>query len=428
MTTFKLAPDMGLGVSTAPAQIEGGDVDHNWNDWSRKGHIKDGSSPQRANRHFEHWREDLDSMAEMGIRHYRLGLEWARLEPAEGQWDQDAVRFYRRLLKHLKKRGIKPLVTLHHFTNPMWFEKRGGFADEYNIPCFLRYVAFAIRAFGDLAAEYITINEPNVYAVLGYWGGGFPPGVNSVGQTVKVMSVLAACHIRAYQLIHRRRRAKGYTDTKVGFAHHARVFAPENPHNPLHQSAAALTAWLFQDALAQACLTGRFRPPLQRFGRLPRGEYSDFLGLNYYTRSTVRGIGDGMAASGAKNDLGWEIYPPGIVMCARKLSAYLPRPLYITENGTCDNQDTFRSRYICEHLAALSGSELPVKRYYHWCFIDNFEWLEGESARFGLVHLDYESQRRTIKKSGEFYQKIIAQRGVTPELYNQYVAGEEYHQ
>ncbi len=197
---FRLLPGMQLGVSSAPAQIEGGDVDHNWNHWYRLGKIKDGSSPGRANRHLELWREDIDLMHSMGIRHYRLGIEWARLEPEEGSWDKEAVRYYRKLLKYMKKRGIEPLLTLHHFTNPMWFESQGGFADEQNISAFLRYVSFAVRAFGDLVAEYITVNEPNVYATLGYYDGGFPPGEDSVMLASKVMSVMAACHIRSYRI------------------------------------------------------------------------------------------------------------------------------------------------------------------------------------------------------------------------------------
>lgn len=424
---FRLLPGMQLGVSSAPAQIEGGDVDHNWNDWYRLGKIKDGTSPGRANRHLELWQEDIDLMHHMGIRFYRLGIDWARLEPQEGAWNREAVKYYRRLLKYMITCDIKPLVTLHHFANPMWFEKRGGFADERNIPAFLRFIAFAVRAFGDLVSEYITINEPNVYATLGYFDGGFPPGEDSVLLTTKVMSVMAACHIRSYNMIHRIRRKMGYRDTKVGYAHAARVFTPLNKKNPLHVSFAGISKWMFQGALAKACLTGHFLPPLRNILDLPHGQYADFLGLNYYTRSTVSRIGDGMAPDAAKNDLGWEIYPPGITKCARELYAILDRPIYITENGTCDNQDAFRSRYLYDHLKVLCEDELPVERYYHWCFCDNFEWLEGESARFGLVHIDYETQQRTVKKSGRFYTEIIAQDGVTEQLYQEYVAGEAYH-
>jgi beta-glucosidase len=148
--------------------------------------------------------------------------------------------------------------------------------------------------------------------------------------------------------------------------------------------------------------------------------------LNYYTRGTVRGIGDGMATGVDANDLGWEVYPPGLLEVAARLHSRYPGPIWITENGTCDSHDAFRSRYLYEHLAQIAASDLPIERYYHWCFTDNWEWAEGEAARFGLVHLDFETQQRTIKESGRFYADIIANRGVTEAAYERYVAGRQY--
>ncbi|MDR2305351.1 MAG: family 1 glycosylhydrolase, partial [Treponema sp.] len=158
----------------------------------------------------------------------------------------------------------------------------------------------------------------------------------------------------------------------------------------------------------------------------PRGNYCDFLAVNYYTRSTVRGLADGTAPGAPVNDLGWEICPEGLIKCAEGMYRICPAPIYITENGTCDNSDAFRARYILEHLAEIAGSSLPVKRYYHWCFCDNFEWLEGESARFGIVEVDYETQRRTVKESGKMYSEIIGNRGVPEELYLRYAAAQQY--
>jgi beta-glucosidase len=157
------------------------------------------------------------------------------------------------------------------------------------------------------------------------------------------------------------------------------------------------------------------------------GEYSDFIGVNYYSRSTVSGLADGVRDGCPKNDLGWEIYPEGLVRCAEKLLKVLDRPIWVTENGTCDKSDAFRARYICEHLKAAVDSGLPFERYYHWCFCDNFEWLEGQSARFGIVRVDYDTQERNIKNSGRFYSEISAAGGVTEEIYRKYVAGEDYH-
>jgi len=405
-----------LGVASAAAQIEGGNLRHTWNDWYGKGHIKDGSNPARACDHWRRWQEDIDLMAHMGIKHYRFSIEWARLEPENGFYDGSAAVQYRDMILYMKEKGITPLLTLHHFTHPLWFEEMGGFANPENIPVFLKFVAYAIRTFGDLAEEYITINEPNVFAVQGYYAGEFPPGQKSAATALKVMSIMACCHIRAYQLIHQMRQEMGFKGTKVGFAHHMRVFTPANPKNAWHTTCSKAMAWLFQGALTKACLTGRFSAPMKKYIKIKPGEYSDFLALNYYTRSTVTGTKYGTKPNTTVNDLGWEIYPKGIVTCAAKLYDTLPRPIYITENGTCDNNDSFRSKYIYDHLRALVKSKLPVARYYHWCFTDNFEWCEGESARFGLVHVDYETQERRIKNSGRFYMEMIKTRAVTPEM------------
>lgn len=424
---FRMLPGMKLGVASAAAQIEGGNVDHQWNAWADAGHIKDGTSPRRANDHYVRWKEDIDLMASMGIQVYRLGVEWARIEPREGVFDEEAIAYYCTLLQYIRSCGMEPLVTLHHFTNPMWLERRGGFANAENGAPFLRFVEKAVRAFGPLANEYITVNEPNVQASQGYFGGGNPPGENNMGKAMHVMSVMAGWHIQAYTLIHAIRREMGFSDTKVSFAHHMRVFAPKNPRNPWHRLCTGVARYLFQGAVQRACLTGRFSFPLKNLYGVAPGEYADFLALNYYTRSTLSGLEDGTAQNVPLNDLGWEIYPPGIVECLRDLRAVLDRPIYITENGTCDNTDAFRARYIAEHLAALCASGLPVERYYHWCFTDNFEWLEGESARFGLVHVDYGTQARTVKQSGAFYSALIREGGLTPALYEDYVAKEAYH-
>lgn len=432
MASFRLKPGLLLGAATAATQIEGGDANNSWYDWYGRGKIKDQTSPARANDHYQRWAEDLDLMQTMGLQVYRLGIEWSRIEPENGRFDAAALDHYRTELQAIRAGGIRPLLTLHHFTNPRWFEAAGAFSDARNIPVFLRFVTAVIQALGDLVSEYITINEPNVYATLGYAAGDWPPGQQSLPTAMRVMSNLAACHIQAYQLIHEQRLAMGFTDTRVSFAHHMRVFAPRQAWNPWHQAMARLARYLFQDSVAQACFSGRFPWPLQRPRSFKRPEgiqprlYSDFIALNYYTRSTVSGLADGVRRAAPVNDLGWEIYAPGIVACARDLYRHYRLPIYITENGTCDNHDTFRSRYIFEHLQQLCASELPVERYYHWCFCDNFEWLEGESARFGLVHVDYASQQRTVKASGRFFAEIIRQGGVDEALY-QTACRQPYH-
>ena len=302
-----------LGVSSASTQIEGGEVGSNWNDWYHKGHIKDGSDPAVANDHWNRWREDSDLMAAMGLHVCRLGLEWARLMPKRGEVSVEAVRHYREELSYLRDLGIRPLVTLHHFSNPMWFEEKGAFEKRENLKDFLDFVRMCADRFGDLVGDWITINEPNVYATNGYCFGAWPPGRKSYTQTFRVMENMAYCHIRAYEILHETRKKLGYTDTMVGFANHVRVFDPKDPKNPMHRFFAKTGEWLFQGALTQAMGRGEFRFPFRNHWHIKPGEYCDFNGVNYYTRSTVSGLADGVRENSPRNDLGWEIYPEGLV-------------------------------------------------------------------------------------------------------------------
>ncbi len=409
--TFSLG-GMLLGASSAATQVEGGDKNNNWYDWFRRGNIKDGSDPSVATMHWQRWREDTELMAGMGLQCCRLGLEWSRIEPERGVFDEGAVAHYVEELRTLNERGIKPMVTLWHFSNPLWFERSGGFLARGAKLAFLEYVEYIVPRLAPYVDCWITLNEPNVYAVNGYMSGDWPPGVRSVPTALRVMAALTPCHIEAYKLIHRL-----VPDARVSFANHLRVFAPEDPKNPAHIAAARTSEFLFQTAMTRAMMRGPSG----------RGRYYDYIAINYYTRSTCSGLADGVRANSPRNDLGWEIYPAGLAELCVSMWREYHAPVYITENGTCDLTDAFRCRYIYEHVKAAVECPAPVERYYHWCFCDNFEWIEGNSARFGLVHVDFATQERAVKRSGEFYAKMIQNGGVTQEMYDEYVAPQVYN-
>jgi beta-glucosidase len=415
---------MQLGVASAATQIEGGNKENSWYEWYASGHIKDGSDPSVANMHYERYAEDAHLMHDMGIGHYRLGLEWARLEPEPGVFDEAEFAHYRAELMLLRQLGIRPLLTLHHFTNPLWFERMGAFESRKCVRIYLRFVAVVVKKLGDLVSEYITINEPNVYATGGYYFGDWPPGKKSFTAMQRVMGNMCECHIKAYDLIHRLRKEMGFDDTRVSYAHHMVVFTPMDPESKTDRRGAKLMHRLFQTSVSSAYLTGRGGFPLRRIRGVGKKLYCDFHAINFYSRTACTGMKVGYLPGVPVNDLGWEIYPQGIAECAKELYALAPLPIYITENGTCDNTDAFRSRYLYEHLKTLCESGLPVERYYHWCFTDNFEWIEGFSARFGIVHVDYETQQRTVKRSGEFFSKMIKERGVTQEMQDEYCSVE----
>ncbi len=424
---FQLKDDLLLGVASSATQIEGGDDNHNWARFAAEGKVADGTSPLRANDHYRRFREDIDLMAQMGISIYRFGIEWSRIEPVQGQFSEEAIAHYREEIAYMCEKGIRPLLTIHHFTNPLWFEDMGGFTARDSVGVFMNYVRKVIDSFGDMVAEYITINEPNVYATNSLFYGEWPPEKKSITALVKAFSNMTACHIAAYEYIHRWRRERGYTDTAVSFANHLRVFAPKNRKNPWHCVAAKLTDYLFQGAITKAMMTGKCTFPVCRRKGVRAGKYYDFIGINYYSRSTVSGIADGVAKEAFKNDLGWEIYPEGLLELSETLYQRYQAPIYVTENGTCDNTDAFRAKFIYDQLELLCRRPNAVTRYYHWSFTDNFEWKEGESARFGIVHVDYETQKRTVKDSGHFYARVIADGGVTDEAYERWVAAQTYH-
>ncbi|MDO4563998.1 MAG: family 1 glycosylhydrolase [Clostridia bacterium] len=414
MDAIRFKTGFSLGAASAATQVDGDCKNSNWYDWYQRGRIKDGSNPDIATGHRQRVEEDTELLISMGIRDYRFGLEWARIEPNEGEFSEEEFSAVRHELELLIKGGVRPLITIHHFSNPMWFEKQGGFYNRAGVERFLRMVGEVVQRLGDLVSEYITINEPNVYAMNGYFSGSWPPGKRSVFAMLRVIRNMGECHRRSYELIHELRAAMGYADTKVGYAHHMRAYAPKNPKNVWHRVCTPIVRYIFQSHISHSYL--------KKGGKV----FADFHAVNYYSRTAVAGLKDGTFDGVCKNDLGWEIYPEGLIICAKELDALVRLPIYVTENGTCDNNDAFRARFIYEHLREIANSELPFIRYYHWCFVDNFEWLEGMSARFGLVELHPGSLERTVKASGRFYSELIANGGADAAMLEKYCA-REYH-
>lgn len=426
---FTLKEGLLLGGATAATQIEGGDENNNWARFAAEGKIYDKTSPTRACDHYNRYKEDIDLMSEMGLKIYRFGIEWSRIEPKEGEFDEGVLSHYREEIEYMISKGIRPMLTLHHFTNPLWFEDMGGFTNKRSVDIYMSFASRVIDALGDLVSDYVTVNEPNVYSTNSLFYGIWPPERKSLGALVKAYSNLTACHIRAYEMIHKKRESMGFKreETLVSFANHLRVFAPENRKNPIHRICASLSSYLFQGAITRAMMQGRCLFPVLRRKGVKRGKYYDFIGVNYYSRSTVSGIADGVRENAPKNDLGWEIYHEGLLELSCALYKKYGAPVFVTENGTCDNTDAFRPLFVYDQLKLISETDNPIERYYHWSVFDNFEWREGESARFGLVRVDYETQTRTVNNSGKLYSKIIADGGVTDEAYDTYVKGISYN-
>jgi len=422
MEPFSLPSTLLLGAASSAFQIEGGDTGHSWHRWSLKpGRIRDGSSCTVACDHWNRVAEDTALMKTLGLQTCRLGIEWSRVEPAEGRFDEGAIAHYRDEITRMRKAGIVPLVTLHHFSNPLWMEDSGSWLDYAAADRFERYVKRMVRDLGDLVADWVTINEPNVYLYQSFVEGSFPPGTHSIRSYMKGARVMIRAHMRAYAAIHGLRREMGFDDTMVGVAHHLRLFDPLRG-TFMERKLSGLLSRLFQDIFLEGMSSGRHLLPVGIGHPSGKGNFQDFIGINYYSRDMISarpGKIMRVREDAPVNDLGWEIYPEGLYRVCRDAYWRFRRPIYITENGTCDIQDAFRARYIIDHLRQvkrLLNDGVDVRRYYHWSLMDNFELAEGLRYRFGLVHVDFDTQKRTIKKSGKLYAEIIAKRAVTKKM------------
>lgn len=434
MNEFQLPPDFMMGSATSAFQIEGGDRNNSWYAWCEDpNHIKDGSSCFRATDHWNRYAEDIRIMKELHHDVYRMGLEWSRIEPEQSRFDQTAIARYRNEIETLLQNGIRPLVTLHHFSNPLWLEQTGGWGNPRIVEYFTAYTRYVVNNLGDLVSDWITINEPNVYLACGYAQGIWPPGKSDFPLLFKILQLMIQAHISSYREIHKIRSAgKFKEDTLVGVAYHMVLFEAENGllRNKLPTR---LYRYLFQDLFLEGFGTGKMNFPLG-MGSYPfgKGRFFDFIGINYYTRNLVRFAWDPAILFGdltveenaPVNDVGAEIYSEGIYHICRACYEKYHAPIFITENGLCDADDTIRTKFIYDHLqqiVRLIEKGIPVKRYYHWTLLDNFELEQGESARYGLVACNFETQERTIRTSGRFYGEVCQKKAVTQEMINKYL-------
>ena len=425
MASFDLPKELLLGSATAAAQIEGGDVNCNWYAWSLAGRVGKGESSLGGAGHWDRVEEDVALLSSLNQECYRMSIEWSRIEPEQGAWSPEGLAHYRRELELLAAAGIKPHVSLHHFSCPQWLQERGGWLAPDAVERFLAFARRVVEEYADLAAEWTTINEPNVLANSSYMEGNFPPGAKGdMGGYFRASRALIEAHCRAYALIHEIRDVRGYPEpTRVGFAHHLAVFAPKNA---LAALGTALSDFLFHRIFFAGFVEGRLLPPLgfgKPFGRPgANGLFCDFIGVNYYSRHLFTACArPPFAAEGVdpkaadRNDLGWEIYPQGLFeVCLATWKRYA-LPIHITENGIADASDSRRGRFIIDHLAQvrrLLDAGVKVERYFHWSLMDNLEWHDGYGPRFGLVEVDYATMERKPRPSARLYAEICATKRV----------------
>ncbi len=435
MKSIKLPQQLLMGSATAATQIEGGDIHSNWYQWSLMGKIADGGSSIVAADHYNRYEEDIQIMKEMNHEVYRMSIEWSRIEPQKGVWSQEGMDHYIDEISKLKAAGISPLVTLHHFSHPQWFEEMGQWTHKESVKLFGRFVQKVIDIIGDQVSDYCTINEPNVFVNDTFLDGKYPPGKkDDIKSYFKASRNMILAHLSCYERIHKIRKSKGHTDTKVGIAlHFAHMEAKENSiRSKLSKS---MMDYSFHQLFLNGMVEGHLTFPIGSGYPKGKGQFCDFIGVNYYSRHLIYPNNNPATLFGEVrfeeslpeeklNDLGWEIYPEGLYEVIKKNYEKYGLPIYITENGIPDEEDSKRSRFIYEHLyqvCRLIEEGVDVQRYYYWSLLDNLEWNDGYYPRFGLVHINYETLERTIRRSGQFYGEICRDKCISEEMIEKYL-------
>ncbi|MHB8717671.1 MAG: glycoside hydrolase family 1 protein [Candidatus Dormibacteria bacterium] len=421
----QLPDDFLLGCATAAHQVEG----HLVNDWTRmeREHperIHDGSTSALGVDHFNRWREDLAALAALGQTAHRFSVEWSRIEPREGEFDGDALAHYADVVTACGALGLEPIVTLHHFTFPTWLADRGGLTAPDLPELFARYATVCATRFGDAVRWWVTVNEPAVLAVFGHLYGEWPPLQTSPRACLAALRGAARMHAAGYAALHDVARSNG-RPAHVSLAHHLRPMHPRDPLSPLDRLASWLPDRVVNRWTLDACRSGRLLPPVGCGQRVPHLRHSlDYIALNYYCEEQVRFNARRPRSFFAENvadpslphsSFGWTIDASGLRRALVWLWQRYHLPVLITENGVADDNDELRPRFLRDHLAAVGealGDGVDVRGYIHWTSLDNFEWTEGYSKKFGLLAVDRTTMERTPKPSAAVFADICRTRMV----------------
>jgi beta-glucosidase len=419
------------GTATAAHQVEGNNTNNNWWKWEQEGHTN-GSAAVAADWWGGRWREDFDRAAETGQNAHRMSVEWSRIQPTPDTWDEDALEKYRNMLRGLKERGIMPMVTLHHFTDPLWLADMEGWETEAVVPLFEKFVRKTVDALKEYCTLWCTLNEPTGYALNGYLAGNsdsFPPGKNNLSLAMRVQANLIRGHAAAYRVIHLLQ-----PEARVGFAHHYRSIAPHHAWSPLDKWAANNFFSGINLGFASALADGVMKSPIGSV-KIPEAKGTqDYFGFNYYTREYVAFdltkpgtlFGHNFFRKDAEmSDHGFlAVEPEGMMEGLKWVTRMFPNlPIIVSENGVNSADDVLRPRYTALHIHQMWHAvnlNYPIKGYFHWSLVDNFEWDLGWTHRFGLWGLDVETQKRIRRPSVDFYEAICKENGMSTEMVQKY--------
>ena len=411
------------GAATAAHQVEGGNTNNNWSRWelstdeSGKPRIHNGQRSGSACEHYTRYPKDIERLRdELGLGSYRFSLEWSRIEPEEGHFDLDAIQHYGDVIDELIASGVTPMVTLHHFTHPLWFEDKGSFEKEENLDYFVRFSERMFSEYGDRVKLWCTHNEPGPFATMGWGMGVFPPGVRSPKRLGLVLTNLMRSHCRVYAAL---KAMPGGENAQIGLVKNIFQFDPWRRWNPAHWALTRSLEEVYNNSILRLFRGEPFTirvPGLMNVREEIPGAELDFIGLNYYSHLLLSPLMPTtppfkvLARPGdVVTDFPYCSYPEGFYRALMSVGE-LGKPIYVTENGIPDARDDRRAEFIERYMYAMSkaiSDGCDVRGYYYWSLLDNFEWAEGYDMRFGLFEVDFETQKRTLRKGANAYVDIV---------------------
>ncbi|HMS50079.1 MAG TPA: glycoside hydrolase family 1 protein [Candidatus Saccharibacteria bacterium] len=404
--------DFFWGVSTASHQVEGG-TENQWSTWELA-HAKElaKSAEQRLGmlpiwdeikteaqdpqnyvsgkgvEHYKRYKEDFAIVEKLGLNAFRFGIEWSRVQPEEGTWDEKALEHYRDYIAELQARDIEPFVNLWHWTMPTWFTDKGGFKYRKNLSYWRKFVQKISDEFGSDIRYVITINEPNVYASFSYATGEWPPQEKNWLNASRVIWNLVLAHKIAYKTL-----KKDHPHLSIGIAAQLANIQAKRPHNFIDE---LMTKWMRM--FWNWWFMNRIR------------KQQDFVGFNYYFSDYYKYFHRDNPGQ-PQNDLGWYMEPEGLYPLLLRAWSHYKKPIFITENGVADRTDQYRQWWLEETIIAMEralSEGIDVRGYFHWSLLDNFEWKYGWWPKFGLVEVDREhDMKRTIRPSGRWLARKI---------------------
>ncbi|MGI9027633.1 MAG: glycoside hydrolase family 1 protein [Candidatus Saccharimonadales bacterium] len=408
--------DFFWGASTASHQVEGG-THNQWSvwelghaaeraagaqrrlDWTPAWHNKQlqpaMTQPQNyvsgdGVKHLTRYKEDFSIARSLNFNAFRFGIEWSRIEPQEGQWNQVALDHYKKYIAELRAQGLEPFLNIWHWTNPLWFEEKGAFAKRKNLVYFKRFVKKIAEELLDDVTYVLTINEANSYVTLSYLNGDWPPQQKNIVTTLRVYYNLAEAHKIAYKVL-----KKHKSTLQIGVAHQANANFAINKNNPLQRLTARLSDYVWDEWF---------------YNRIRRSQ--DFIGMNHYFTNYWKGVVFDNPKD-TVSDLGWYMEPARIYDVIMRLSKKYKKPIIITENGLADATDQHRQWWLEETITAMDkalADGADLRGYLHWSLVDNFEWAEGWWPKFGLVAVDREhGMKRTVRPSAHWFAERIKQ-------------------